>query len=48
MAKMKDVILDVKELLDCGFTAEEISQKLNLSPVAVDEIIAWLESDDMK
>jgi len=48
MGKMKEVIMDVKELLDLGLTAEEISKRLNMSLETVTEVIAWLESDDMK
>ena len=48
MGKMKDLILEVKELLDSGMSADQICEYLGLDLTTMDQIIAWLESDDMK
>jgi orotate phosphoribosyltransferase-like protein len=48
MGKMKDLILQVKELLDTGISPDEVCKRLNLDSETMNDIIAWLESDDMK
>jgi hypothetical protein len=48
MGKMKDLILEIKELLDSGMTPDEVCEKMNLDSKTINDIIAWLESDDMK
>ena len=48
MAKMKDLILEVVELLDAGMSPEVICEYLNLDPKTFQEIVSWIDSDDMK
>ena len=48
MGKMKDLLMEVKELLDSGMKPEQVCEYLHLSQETVDQIIAWLESDDFK
>ena len=48
MGKMKDLLMEVKELLDSGMKPDQICDYLDLDLTTMDQIIAWLESDDMK
>ena len=48
MGKMKDLLMEVKELLDSGMKPDQICEYLKLDQDTMDSIIAWLESDDFK
>ena len=45
---MKDLILEVSELLDGGMSPEDICEYLNLDPKTFQDIISWMDKDDMK
>lgn len=38
MAKVKDMIIDVLELLESGLAVEDVAERMNLSPAIVQSI----------
>jgi hypothetical protein len=48
MGRMKDLIFEVKELLDSGMEPDQICEYLDISLGTMYAIVQWLESDDMK